>query len=90
MKAELVRRASLRDHVRAYFLARPLVWISMHDLASIGGVGGFRTRVSELRTREHLTIIHNGKNGAASRYMYHPQPPLGRDAGVPVRQKHLF
>jgi len=90
MKPEWSRRESLRDRIRAEFLARPLVWIRMADLASIGGLGGWRTRVSELRTIDRLNIEHNGKNGAASMYRLVPHQPLGRDAAEPVSQRGLF
>ena len=40
----------LTQRVAGLFLSRPGVWISMHELARVGGTGGWRTRVSEARS----------------------------------------
>lgn len=84
MKDELSRRASLTDAVEAYFRARPLIWIPMAELVNVGGLGGWRTRVSECRAKRGLDILHNGKTGYASAYLFRPYQPLGRDAGTMV------
>lgn len=84
MKAELARRESLASKLETYLKARPGVWVPIHELAAIGGVGGWRTRLSELARRERapLYIEHNGKNGAASCHRYLPWEPLARAADV--------
>jgi hypothetical protein len=90
MKQEIERRASLKDRVRAYLEARPCEWISMVDLSQVGGLGGFRTRISELRVKDGLNIVHNGRNGLNSQYMFLPYEPLGPDAARVRSQKSLF
>ncbi len=76
MRSEFARRASLADQLEALFRSRPNEWISITELARVGGVGGWRTRCSELtrRTVNPLHLEHNGKNGAASGHRYVPEP----------------
>lgn len=83
MRDELARRATLRDRVRETFLARPNIWISMLELSQIGGIGGWRTRVSEVRQVDGLNIQQQG-NGARSKYRYVPA------ATSPAQQPGLF
>lgn len=92
MKAELDRRQSLTDAVERVFRARPLEWIGITELAALGGVGGFRTRISELRRRkvDPMNLVNNRKNGPRSAYMWMPHAPLGRDAGTVESQRGLF
>jgi hypothetical protein len=84
MKAEIIRRQSLASQLEAYFKARPGQWLPMHELAMVGGIGGFRTRISELRLTRDMRIEWNGFNGARSAHRYLPHDPLGRDAAVPA------
>jgi hypothetical protein len=44
MKAEIARRQSLADALQALFQSRAGEWISLAELARVGGTGGFRTR----------------------------------------------
>lgn len=79
---ELQRRQSLADKLEALFTIRPGEWISLAELARVGGTGGFRTRISELRLKRGMHIEHNGFNGAKSAHRYVPNPLGGRDAGT--------
>ena len=92
LEYEAIRRQSLAAQLEAELKSRPGEWIPMRELAAIGGIGGWRTRLSELGRRavDPLHIEHNGKNGAASMYRYRPHTPLGRDAAEPVSQRGLF
>lgn len=87
---ELTRRQSLKDQLRALFEAHPGEWLSLADLARVGGTGGFRTRISELRLKDKMHIEHNGKNGARSAHRYLPQRPLGPDASTDRPQLGLW
>lgn len=84
MKAEIVRRQSLADALAELFTRHEGEWISLAELARVGGTGGFRTRISELRLKRGMHIEHNGKNGAASAHRYLSYPPLGRSAEIPI------
>jgi hypothetical protein len=86
MKDELKRRDSLTDAVEAYFRAHPNTWLSMADLSKVGGLGGFRTRISDCRIKRGMHIENNRKNGARSAYRFLPYVPLARDAGTYVEQ----
>jgi len=88
---ELERRESLKSRLERLFRSRPREWISMTDLALVGGVGGFRTRISELNLREKnpMLIEWNGLNGARSAHRYVPYVPLGPSADAP-RERRLF
>jgi hypothetical protein len=85
LRSELQRRESCAAKLETLLKSRPGEWIPMHDLAAVGGIGGWRTRLSELGRRaiDPLTIEHNGCNGAASCHRYLANQPLGRDATVP-------
>ena len=89
MKAELERRQSLASQLEEFMKAHPGEWISIQELAQIGGIGGWRTRLSELSRRkvDPLHLEHNGKNGAASCHRYLPHDPLGRDATEPISDR---
>lgn len=80
MKGELARRVTCRDKVEALLRAHAGEWVSMADLAEVGGIGGWRTRLSELNTLRGLNICWNGKNGSASAHRLVPRETLGRDA----------
>lgn len=77
------RRASLASKLEELLKSRPGEWIPMADLAKVGGIGGWRTRLSELRLERDMRIDWNGKNGAASCHRFLPYAPLGRSADVP-------
>ena len=66
---------TLLDRLQAYLEARPYQWVSMHELAQQGGIGGWRTRLSDLRLRRGLIVEWNGLSGARSRHRYVPQAP---------------
>ena len=82
MKTEMIRRQTLADALQALFTDRPGEWVSLAELARVGGTGGFRTRISELRRKRDMHIEHNGFSGAKSAHRYLPNPVGGRDAGV--------
>ncbi len=93
MTTEHQRRQTLAQKLEDLLKSRPGEWIALHELAAVGGIGGWRTRLSELgrRSVDPLTIEHNGKNGAASAHRYLPWVPLGRAADVePPDQPSLF
>jgi hypothetical protein len=53
------RPQSLTEAVAALFLSRPGEWIDMHQLARVGGTGGWRTRLSDCRKAPfHMTIVN--------------------------------
>lgn len=85
-------RESLNAKVRALFLSKPNRWIGVKALAKVGGMCGWRTRVSQVRTQLHAedagTIQWNG-DVKDSRYRYLRQIPQGPDAAVP-RERKLF
>lgn len=89
LHAERQRRQSLSQQLETLLKARPGEWIPMRELASVGGIGGWRTRLSEMGRRrvDPLHIEHNGLNGAASCHRYLPYAPLGRDASVPAADR---
>jgi hypothetical protein len=43
------RKRTINDRMAEYFQLFPNQWLDVANLASIGGIGGWRTRVSELR-----------------------------------------
>ena len=70
---------TLRDAVAEHFKANAGRWISMQELASIAGTGGWRTRVSECRVilgmhLENRTarVVVNGQRITTSDYRYVP------------------
>jgi hypothetical protein len=90
MKAELARRESLTDALERCLKSQPGVWLSMSELAAVGGLGGWRTRLSELRRLRSMHIEHNGMNGSKSRHRYLPWTPLARDASEYTTTLPLF
>ena len=44
-------RETLTDRVERYFRRYPNVWIDVLPLAELAGIGGWRTRVSDVRHR---------------------------------------
>lgn len=78
LRSELQRRQSCASQLETLLKSRPGEWIPMRELAAVGGIGGWRTRLSELGRRkvEPLQIEHNGKNGAASCHRYLPYVPV--------------
>ena len=92
LAAEIRARQSRNDAVRDLFLAHPNRWLSVKQLAKVGGFAAWRSRVAEVRIALHEadngTIQWNG-DSKDSRYRYLRQKPLGPDAGVP-RERKLF
>ena len=56
-----------RDKIRAYFMAHPDEWVSADELYRIGGHQAWRTRVSEVRRLDGLTIINRVRTVLADR-----------------------
>ena len=68
---------TLTDKMAADFRRRAGEWVDVADLAGVGGIGGWRTRVSELRHAPYHMVIEwrlerwpDGRN--RSRYCYRP------------------
>lgn len=78
--AGLTPMASFTERVRRHFRARPRRWISNLELQRVGGLGGWRTRVSEVRRwyrmtieqREYWVTRRNGDRFKASEYRFRP------------------
>lgn len=67
---------TFRDDVAAYFRARPGIWIDGMDLAPIGGVYAWRSRVSNCRVELGMTIenrITRHGRRKKSEYRYVPK-----------------
>lgn len=82
LATELARRETCQQKLEAFLKSRPTEWIPMRELADVGGIGGWRTRLSELALRktDPLRLEWNGKSGAASCHRYLPWEPLGPDS----------
>ena len=59
---------TLTDAIERHFRARPNVWIAQAELATIGGTGGWRTRVCEaerrglvLEKRQRVIVTDDGR-----------------------------
>lgn len=50
---------TLTEAVADLFQSQPRCWISMQTLARVGGTGGWRTRVSDLRRAPFQMVIEN-------------------------------
>lgn len=70
------------DRLAAHFKAHPHQWLPMYELAYIGGLGGFRTRISELRfspwsmniqNRTDSVVTDDGRHRKHSYYRYLPE-----------------
>jgi hypothetical protein len=89
---QIAQRQTRNEAVRELFLSHPAKWISVKQLARVGGFAAWRSRVAEVRIALHEsdagTIQWNG-NAKDSRYRYLKQKPLGPDAAVP-RERRLF
>jgi hypothetical protein len=88
VREEIERRAGFTSAVLDYFMAHPLEWIDVHTLAHVAGFAAWRTRVSDARKvvkRDGGDILwnHEPRNSC---YRYHPQAPIGRDAGEQVQR----
>jgi hypothetical protein len=86
MKDELTRRANRTDLIEALFRSQPNTWIPIYELAKVGGLGGWRTRVSDVRLKRGLNIEWNGLNGTRSAHRFVDHVPLGRDAATYIEQ----
>ena len=65
------QRETLTDKMGRYFRSREGSWLDVMELAAIGGIGGWRTRVSECVTRPTAwpssTACCTGRTGATGR-----------------------
>ena len=50
---------TLTDKMARYFRAHEGQWLDLADLAAVGGIGGFRTRISECRHAPYGMAIDN-------------------------------
>lgn len=90
LKPELERRQSNRDAIAEHFKTHPNRWISASELAEIGGILAWRTRVSDCRLTLEMHIENwlersenlDGTVSVTSYYRYLPQAPLGRAADM--------
>jgi hypothetical protein len=76
---------SLRDRVAHYFTAHPNTWVSMQQLAHIGGTGGWRSRVVECRTQLGMHIDNQQRRVQGitiSEYRYRPPQPADLFQGL--------
>jgi hypothetical protein len=95
--AEHERRQSNRDAVAALFKSYPGVWITASELADVGGVLAWRTRVSEARVKLQMHIENkverdfnaDGSLNVRSYYRYIPHTPIGPSADQ-YREQTLF
>jgi hypothetical protein len=78
-------RLSFRDRVAHFFKGHPGEWVSAYQLAKIGGLYAWRTRVSDCRTELQMVIenrVRRSVHGEAiSEYRYVPAAdpaPLGQ------------
>lgn len=93
MRHEFERRLSYAKQLECYLKAHPNEWIPIATLAKLGGIGGWRTRLSELGKRENdpLALEYNGKPGELAAHRYLPNGPrLGRASTIPdlTAKKH--
>ena len=75
---------TLTDKVEALFRRHPNTWLDVMTLADLAGIGGWRTRVSEVRHRgftieQRLIKWPDGRN--RSQYCYRPAGPRDGRAG---------
>ena len=68
-------RETLVDKMLAEFVRHPGEWLDVQRLAEVGGIGGWRTRVSDVRHRgvrieQRLIKWPDGRN--RSQYCYRP------------------
>lgn len=70
---------SRTELVANYLKARPRRWVDYHELASVGGFGGWRTRISNARIEHGMTIenrVRSLPGGVRiSEYMFIPAEP---------------
>ena len=75
-----VMTPSFTERIRRYFLAHPGRWISSLALQRVGGLCGWRTRLSEVRRWHRMRIEHrefwvtkrDGAKFKASEYRFTP------------------
>lgn len=70
------KRETLCDKLERLFRSRRGQWIDLADLAAVAGIGGFRTRISDLRhypyllnIEQRLTHWPDGRNRSQYRLM---------------------
>ena len=56
VEPDLSRLCPLAKKVAEVFLSRPNEWIDMHELARVGGTGGWSVRVREVRRLAGLNL----------------------------------
>ncbi len=87
MRHEFERRLSYAKQLECYLKAHPNEWIPIATLAKLGGIGGWRTRLSELgkREKEPMALEYNGKPGELAAHRYLPNGPMmGRTSTKPA------
>jgi hypothetical protein len=69
-------RETLNDKLAALFRKHPNRWLDLFDLVDVGGLGGWRTRLSELRHPPYNMPIEwrlerwpDGRNRSQYRYV---------------------
>jgi hypothetical protein len=91
--AEAERRASRTDLIEELFRRRPLEWIGVDELMTVGGLCAWRTRVADARRR----FARAGDGGIEwngdvhrSAYRYVPALPATMTHQSPPDQATLF
>jgi hypothetical protein len=74
------RRRSINDRMADYFQMFPNQWLDVANLASIGGLGGWRSRLAELRFPPFSMPIENRQGRwpdgrRRSQYRFTPRRP---------------
>lgn len=90
--AEFNRRRTRTDLMEALFRSRPQTWIGVRELIDVGGLLGWRSRVSDARqrlVRAEAGDIEWNRQPQTSAYRFVPVVPK-RDADPPAIQPALF
>lgn len=67
--------STLNDRLEAYFRAHAGEWITMQELAKVAGLGGWRTRVSNLRRQRGMQFenrVYRKDGYTISEYKFTP------------------
>lgn len=89
---QIAVRQTYTQKVIALFKSRPLEWLTVQELAQVGGFAAWRSRISDARQileAEGGTLEWNHKI-RLSAYRWLPYRKLGRDSAEPDRQPELF
>ncbi len=80
--------SSFTECVALLFKAAPMQWIDAKQLMVVGGMFGWRTRISNCRTELGMTIenkverhTENGRTWQSSCYRYVPSPAVVSGSG---------